>query len=220
MELFIPQKELLIRSWDFFLKLLAAIVIFVIGWLVAKLIKAVVVKVLKALRLDAVAEQLKIADFLSKGGVKYTLSEVIGVVIYWVFMLGVLISALNIVELTGVSDLLDRILLYVPNVIGALIIIIAGIFIATFVATVARTAAVNAGLAQAELLGKVVQAIIFVFAVVIALDELKIGAVLISAMNIVLGTIGLALALAFGLGCKEIAGKFISELVDKFKSMK
>jgi len=220
MELFIPQKELLIRSWDFFLKLLAAIVIFVIGWLVAKLIKAVVVKVLKALRLDAVAEQLKIADFLSKGGVKYTLSEVIGVVIYWVFMLGVLISALNIVELTGVSDLLDRILLYVPNVIGALIIIIAGIFIATFVATVARTAAVNAGLAQAELLGKVVQAIIFVFAVVIALDELKIGAVLISAMNIVLGTIGLALALAFGLGCKEIAGKFISELVDKFKSKK
>jgi len=220
MELFIPQKELLIRSWDFFLKLLAAIVIFVIGWLLAKLIKAVVVKVLKALRLDAIAEQLKIADFLSKGGVKYTLSEVIGVVIYWVFMLGVLISALNIVELTGVSDLLDRILLYVPNVIGALIIIIVGIFIATFVATVARTAAVNAGLAQAELLGKVVQAVIFVFAVVIALDELKIGAVLISAMNIVLATIGLALALAFGLGCKEIAGKFISELADKFKSKK
>jgi len=220
MELFMPQKELLIRSWDFFLKLLAAIAIFVIGWLVAKLIKAVVVKILKALRLDAIAEQLKIADFLSKGGVKYTLSEIIGVVIYWILMLGVLISSLNMLELTGISGLLDRILLYVPSVIGALIILIVGIFIATFVATVVRTAAVNAGLAQAELLGKVVQAIITIFAIIISLDELKIGAVLISAMNIVLATIGLAVALAFGLGCKEIAGKFISELADKFKFKK
>jgi len=220
MELFMPQKELLIRSWDFFLKLLAAIVIFVIGWLVAKLIKAVVVKILKVLRVDTVAEQLKIADFLSKGGVKYTLSEIVGVLIYWVFMLGVLISSLNMLELTGMSNLLDRILLYVPSVIGAMVILIGGIFIATFVSTIVRTAAANAGLVQSEMLGKVVQAVIFIFTVVIALDELKIGTVLISAMNIVLATIGLSVALAFGLGCKDAAGKFISELADKFKSKK
>ncbi len=218
MELFMPQRELLLRSWDFFLKLLAAIVVFVIGWLVAKLLKMVIVKVLKAVKLDAIAEQLKIADFLSKGGVKYTLSEIIGVVIYWILMLGVLISSLNILELTGISDLLDRILLYVPSVIGALIILVVGIFIASFVASVVRTAAVNAGLAQSDILSKLAQAVIIVFTIVIALDELRIGAILVSAMNIVLGTIGLGLALAFGLGCKDIAAKFVSELVDKFKS--
>lgn len=220
MELFIPQKDLLLRSWDFFLKLIAAIVIFVIGWLVAKLIKAVVVKVLKVLKLDSIAEQLKISDFLSKGGIKYTLSEIIGVVIYWIFLLGVLISSLNVLELTGVSGLLDRLLFYVPNVIGAMIILIVGIFVATFVASVARTAAVNAGLSQAEMLGKLIQAVVVIFTIIIVLDELRVGAVLISAMNIILASIGLAVALAFGLGCKEIAAKYVSELIDKFKSKK
>lgn len=220
MDLFMPQKDLLLRSWDFFLKLIAAIVIFVIGWLVAKLIKAAVVKVLKVLKLDSVAEQLKISDFLSKGGIKYTLSEIIGVVIYWIFLLGVLISSLNVLELTGVSGLLDRLLFYVPNVIGAMIILIVGIFVATFIASVARTAAVNAGLSQAEMLGKLIQAVIVIFTIIIVLDELRVGAVLISAMNIILASIGLAVALAFGLGCKEIAAKYVSELIDKFKSKK
>ncbi|MFA4984217.1 MAG: hypothetical protein WC559_02755 [Candidatus Omnitrophota bacterium] len=220
MDLFMPQKDLLLRSWDFFLKLIAAIVIFVIGWLVAKLIKAAVVKVLKVLKLDSIAEQLKISDFLSKGGIKYTLSEIIGVVIYWIFLLGVLISSLNVLELTGVSGLLDRLLFYVPNVIGAMIILIVGIFVATFVASVARTAAVNAGLSQAEMLGKLIQAVVVIFTVIIVLDELRVGAVLISAMNIILASIGLAVALAFGLGCKEIAAKYVSELIDKFKSKK
>ena len=220
MDLFMPQKDLLLRSWDFFLKLIAAIVIFVIGWLVAKLIKAAVVKVLKVLKLDSIAEQLKISDFLSKGGIKYTLSEIIGVVIYWIFLLGVLISSLNVLELTGVSGLLDRLLFYVPNVIGAMIILIVGIFVATFVASVARTAAVNAGLSQAEMLGKLIQAVVVIFTIIIVLDELRVGAVLISAMNIILASIGLAVALAFGLGCKEIAAKYVSELIDKFKSKK
>jgi hypothetical protein len=215
-----PQKDLLLRSWDFFLKLIAAIAVFVIGWLVAKLIKAAVVKVLKALKLDSIAEQLKISDFLSRGGIKYTLSEIIGVVIYWIFLLGVLISSLNVLELTGVSSLLDRLLLYVPNVIGAMIILIVGIFIATFVASIARTAAVNAGLSQADMLGKMIQAVIIIFTLIIVLDELRVGAVLISAMNIILASIGLAVALAFGLGCKEIAAKYVSELIDKFKSKK
>ncbi|MFA5115284.1 MAG: hypothetical protein WC469_04385 [Candidatus Omnitrophota bacterium] len=220
MDLFMPQKDLLLRSWDFFLKLIAAIAVFVIGWLVAKLIKAAVVKVLKALKLDSIAEQLKISDFLSRGGIKYTLSEIIGVVIYWIFLLGVLISSLNVLELTGVSSLLDRLLLYVPNVIGAMIILIVGIFIATFVASIARTAAVNAGLSQADMLGKMIQAVIIIFTLIIVLDELRVGAVLISAMNIILASIGLAVALAFGLGCKEIAAKYVSELIDKFKSKK
>ena len=220
MELFMPQKELLLRSWDFFLKLLVAIIIFVIGWLVAKLIKTLLVKVLKTIRLDSVAEQLKIDDFLAKGGVKYTLSEIIGVVVYWILMLGVLISSLNMMELTGISGLLDRVLLYVPSVIAALIIMVVGVFIATFVASIIRTAAVNAGLSQSDMLGKTAQAVILVFVTIIALDELKIGAVLVSAMNIILAALGLGLALAFGLGCKEIAGKFVAELIDKFKSKK
>ncbi|MDP2940021.1 MAG: hypothetical protein Q8O13_08085 [Candidatus Omnitrophota bacterium] len=217
MELITPVKELLLRSWSFLFNFLTATVIFVVGWLIAKLIKLLVVKALKAIRLDSVAEQAKIADFLSKGGVKYTLSELIGVILYWILLFGVLISALNVLALTGVSGFLDRILAYLPSVIGAIIILILGIFISVFVESIVRTTIANVGLNQANLLAKVAQVAIVVFSILIALDELKIGTVLVSAMSIILASLGLALGLAFGLGSKEIAGRFVSDLIEKLK---
>lgn len=220
MVLFAPVKDLLLRAWNLSLNFLTAVAVFVIGWLVAKLIKAVIVKVLKALRVDSISEQAKIADFLSKGGIKHTVSEIIGIVIYWTIIVGVLMSSLNILALTGVSSLLDRILGYLPNVLGAMIVLILGVLISALVASVVRTATANVGLAQAGVLSKVAQVAIIVFAIIIALDQLKIAQVLINALNIVLTAIGLAFALAFGLGCKEIAKDFVAELIAKLKSKK
>jgi len=217
MLLFAPVKDLLLRSWDLSLRFLTAVVIFVAGWLVATLIKAALVKVLKTLRLDSISEQARIAEFLSKGGIKHTLSEIIGMILYWVIIVGVLISSLNILALTGVSDLLDRILRYLPNVLGAMIVLILGALVSALVASIVRTAAANVGFAQANLLSKVAQVAIIVFAVLIALDALHIASILLSAMNIILGSIGLAVALAFGLGCKDIAADFASNLIEKLK---
>jgi hypothetical protein len=217
MELFAPVQELVRRSWNIFVNFVVAIFVFVLGWLVAKLIKAVVVKVLKTLRLDSISEQTRIAEFLSKGGIKHTLSEIIGMIIYWILILGVLISSLNILTLTGVSGLLDRVLGYLPNVLGAVVILIMGVLISALVASIVRTAVANVGFVQANVLGKVAQVAIIVFTIIIALDALKIAKVLISAMNIVLGAIGLAAALAFGLGCKDIAADFIADIIAKLK---
>lgn len=217
MELLEPVKELLLRSWNFFLNFAAAIVIFVIGWIVAKLIKGLVIKVLKTLRLDSIAEQTKITDFLSKGGISYTLSEIFGIVIYWIILLGVLISSLNILSLTGVSGLLDKIIAYLPNVVGALIILILGTFLSAFVGSIVRATATNIGLSQSGLLSKTAQGVIIAFTIIITLEQLRVGAILASAMNIVLAAIGLGVALAFGLGCKDIAGRFVSDIVDKMK---
>jgi len=217
MLLFAPVKDLLLRSWDLSLRFLTAVVVFVAGWLIAALIKTALVKVLKTLRLDSISEQAKIADFLAKGGMKYTLSEIIGVILYWVIIVGVLISSLNILALTGVSDLLDRILRYLPNVMGAMIVLILGALVSALVASIIRTATANVGFAQANLLSKVAQVAIVIFAVLIALDALHIATILLSAMNIVLGSIGLALALAFGIGCKGMAADFMSGLSDRLK---
>jgi len=218
MDAITPLKELLVRGWSFLVQFLTAVLVFVVGWLVAKLIMVLITKMLKAMRIDSIAEETKIAEFLRKGGIRYTLSELFGVIIYWVIILGVLISALDLMALVGVSNLLDKILLYLPNVIGAIIILILGIFIASFVATIIRAISANVGVNQANMLSKIAQIAIIIFTVIIALDELKIGAAIVSAMNIILGTIGLALGLAFGLGSKDVAGKLISEWVDKLKN--
>jgi Conserved TM helix len=218
MDAITPLKELLVRGWSFLVQFLTAVLVFVIGWIVAKLIMVMITKMLKAIRIDSIAEETKVAEFLRKGGIKYTLSELFGVIIYWVILLGVLISALDLMALGGVANLLDKILAYLPSVIGAIIILILGIFIAAFIAAIVRAATANVGVNQSNMLSKIAQIAIIIFTVVIALDELKIGAVIISAMNIILATVGLALGLAFGLGAKDTAAKLVAEWVDKLKN--
>jgi hypothetical protein len=212
-----PVHEILVSSLTFFGKFLAAIVIFVVGWFVARFIKFLIERILRVLRLDSLAEQFKVADFLAKGGIKLTLSEIIGLIFYWVIMLGVVASALKIVDLTGVSDLLAEILGKVPVVILALIILVGGIFISAFVASIVRTATANMGISNANLLSKITQVAIIVFTILIALEKLETGQILTDTMKIALGMVGLAAALAFGLGCREIAAKFTAEVIEKLK---
>jgi hypothetical protein len=155
---------------------------------------------------------------LAKGGTQYSLAELIGVVFYWVGLLVTFVIAINAVGLTVAADLLNRIVLYVPNVIAAIFILIAGMFVASLLKNIVKAAASNIGLSQANLLSKICEVVIMVFAVAIALQQLNIGARIIElTISIILGAIGLGLALSFGLGCKEIAGKSVAEFLEKLK---
>jgi small-conductance mechanosensitive channel len=91
-------------------------------------------------------------------------------------------------------------------------------FAATIIKNIVLTAANNAGLGQGKLLGKVVEVVIVLFAIFVALEQLNIGIRITElTLAILLGSLGLGLALAFGLGCRDIAGKFVSDFVDKLK---
>jgi uncharacterized membrane protein (DUF4010 family) len=94
-------------------------------------------------------------------------------------------------------------------------------FVATLLSNIVRTAANNAGLSQAKLLGKVVEVVVAVFVIAITLEQLGIGAKVIELfITVILASIGLGVALAFGLGCKEIASRFLSDMIDNLKSKK
>jgi hypothetical protein len=91
-------------------------------------------------------------------------------------------------------------------------------FAATILKSLVVTAANNAGVSQGKILGKITETIVIAFAIFIALEQLKIGIRITQlTISIVLGSLGLGLALAFGLGCKDIAGKFMNDLIDKMK---
>ena len=93
-----------------------------------------------------------------------------------------------------------------------------GIFFSSMVGTIVRTASSNAGISQAKFLGQLTQTVIMIFAVVITLDQLNIASSILNlAINIILASVGLALAIAVGLGSKDIAGKMIQDLVNKVK---
>jgi small-conductance mechanosensitive channel len=126
--------------------------------------------------------------------------------------------AINAVGLTIAAELLNTVVLYIPHVVAAIFILILGMFVATVLRNVVLTAANNAGIGQSKLLAKIVEVIIGVFAVFMALEQLGIGIVITQlTLAVILGSVGLGLALAFGLGCREIAGKFVNDLVDKVK---
>lgn len=217
-----PVKVMLIQAGGFISALCAVILILLVGWIIAKIIRNIVIRILDVLQIDSYAERVGVDKILSKGGIKYGVSELIGVLSYWVVMLIALVIAVSAINLNEqAAGLLNTIVLYIPRVISAIFILIIGMFAASFVSTAIQTAAANAGLEQASLLGRLAQAITIIFTVDITLRQIRIDIRAIeNAVVIILASIGLAFALAFGLGCKEIAGKLTQEFLDKLKIKK
>jgi len=217
-----PVKALLGQIGNFISRLAFIFLILLVGWIIAKVIKDLITRLLKLIKLDELADKANINDVIQKGGVTYTLSELLGIASYWIVMLITLVLAVNALGLSTAADLLNRIVLYIPNVIAAVFILVLGLFAATLLSNLVQTVAANAGIGQAKLLGKVSEVITIVFTVIIALEQLQITGILLieRIILILLASMGLAMALAFGLGCKDIAGKYIHDLIERVKSKK
>ena len=185
-----PTRTILNQIGTFLSSLVGVILILIIGWLIAKVIKGAITKLLKIIKVDTISERIKVDEFLAKGGIKYSLSELIGVICYWLVLLIALVIAVNTVGLVIAADLLNRIVLYIPNVIAGIFILVLGMFVATFLGSVVQTIAINAGIAQSKLLGKIVEIIVIIFAIAITLEQLNIGTTVVGlAINIILASI-------------------------------
>jgi hypothetical protein len=213
-----PARTVLAQISQFMVNALLVIIILLIGWLLSKLIRSVVSKTLQTAKINELSSRIELDKLLGKGGISYTLSELIGVICYWLGLLVTFMVAVNSIGLTIAADLLNKVVLYIPNVIAALFILILGMFVSTLLKNIVQTAASNAGLNQGKLLAQVVETVVIAFAIFVGLEQLQIGIRITElTISIVLGSLGLGLALAFGLGCKDIAGKFVAELTEKLK---
>ena len=123
-----PVAEMLGWIAGFLPTLLGVLIILIVGWIIAGMLKSLVVKVLKLIQLDTASEKAGLGDVLRRGGIRQTLSELIGVLIYWLIMLMVFMTALNALGMTVAASLLDKVILYIPNVIAAVFILALGIF--------------------------------------------------------------------------------------------
>ena len=218
----VPVQNILLQAGSFISALAAVILILLVGWIIAKMVKSMVIRILDIFQIDSTAEKVGVDKILSKGGIKYSISELIGVLCYWLIMLITLIIAIGTVNLNQqAATVLNTIVLYIPKVISAIFILVLGAFFASFVNSAVKTAAANVGIGQANILGKIAQVLIIVFAVAITFEQLQIGSYIISmGISVLLASLGLGLALAFGLGCKDIAGKVTQDMIDKLKSKK
>lgn len=213
-----PARVVLAQISQFMVNALLVIIILIIGWLFSKVVRSIVSKALKLVKIDDISERIELDKLLSKGGITYSLSDLVAGICYWLGLLITFMVAINAVGVTIAADLLKQVILYIPNVISALFILILGMFVSTLLKNIVRTAAGNAGLSQGRLLAQLVETVVIIFAVLVGLEQLQIGIRITElTVSIILGAVGLGLALAFGLGCKDIAGKFVAETVERLK---
>ena len=211
-----PVRQMLTRIMAYLPVLLGALIILIVGWIVAKAIKGIINWLLKVVRFDTLADKAGITEILRKGDLKVSAREVVSGIVYWLIIIMVLVMTVDALGLPKASDVLASLFAYVPNVIAALLVLVVAMFLASFVSGIVRTAAGNANLPKPEILAGISRWAIIIFAVTIALEQLGIAPLLVTAtFNIILGGIVLALALAFGLGGKDAAAKYLEELKQK-----
>lgn len=193
-------------------KVVLSLVLSFVGWLVAKLLRRTTVKALKLIKLDEMAEKSGIEDFLVQGGVRFTTVTLLANLVYWFIMITLLLAVLNSLGLEVAAALLNKIVLYIPNVVVAIIVLIFGTLFARIVQGIAYAYLNNIGISGAQVMSLIAQYAILFFVVSVALEQLSIGGqVLISAFQIAFGALCLALALAFGLGGKEWAAQILEK---------
>jgi hypothetical protein len=200
-------------------ELIGAIIIFVVGWIIARLVKVGVEKILKLVRFNTATEKTGVNKFLKKGEIVKSPSEIVGTLVYWFIMILVIIASLDALGLPIVSDMLNSIFLYIPNVVAAIIVLVLGFLLGNLLSAVVRTAASNAGLKNADGLGKISLYAIVFFSAAIALIQLGIGEeVVVSAFELAFGAAALALALAFGLGGRDVAAEYLKRWLGEKKA--
>jgi hypothetical protein len=211
--MFEPVRAFLIQVGEFAPRLLIALGVLLAGWLVAKAVRFAAAKALRAVNFNVVTERAGVDAFLERGGVSSDTTGILAGLLYWLVVLAALVIAFNGLGLTYITDLLGKVVLFVPKVIVALLIITFGAYFARFVADAVEAYSANVGVQDAGMLGRVARYAILVFVVLIALDHVDVaGDIVRMSFLIVLAGLVLALALAFGLGSRDRA----AELLDRW----
>jgi small-conductance mechanosensitive channel len=191
--------------------LIGALVVVVVGFVVARLLDALLSKLLAKLGLDRLMQGTGLNKMMARVGIKVPASTLIGRIIYWFVLLVFLVSALESLGLERISATLDTLALYVPKVFAAALVLVAGILLAQLLNSVVSGAAEGVGIDYAGALGRLSQGLVIIISVSVAIGQLEIKAELLNyVIAIILLSIGIAVALAIGFGCRGIAAQIIA----------
>lgn len=213
-----PLRKFVTNIAGFLPSLFIGIILIIIGFLLATILRAMASRLSRLLKMDRLSEKVGLSLMLQKSGIKEPFSWLVGNAIYWVVLISFVIMGLDALKIPAVENLLQEFWLYVPNVIVAAIILAAGYLLGNFLGRAALIAAVNAGLLMSGLVGKFVKFTVFVMAATMALEMLGIGKdTVLIAFAIVFGGVVLALAIAFGFGGRDMAKDYIENMFKEKK---
>lgn len=205
---------------NFIPNVIVAIVIFVVGWAIGSLLGQVISQIIKSLKIDNLLRTAKVDEVLRRAGFNLDAGRFVGDLVEWFVILVFLVASLDVLGLTQVTAFLNQVvLLYLPQVIVAVLILLVAVVIASAMQKAVVGAAMAAGVKSANFLGSVTKWAIWIFAVLMALFQLGIAAPFVQTLFTgLIVALSLAFGLSFGLGGQQAAAGFIEKMREEIKS--
>ena len=196
--------------------LLGGILVFIVAWLLAKLIAGGFERLLRIVKFDQLSERVKISSFLGKAGIQMSPSAIIGRFIYWVFVLLIIASAAETLSWRPVSEQITKFIDYVPNLITAILVFIVGAYLVSLVRDFVRTSTGSLGISTGRILSTVIYYVLFIMVILTAMDQAKIDTrVLSTNMVIIIGAIMLSAAVSYGIASRDVLANILAGFFNK-----
>jgi len=196
-----PLQEVLAKFQAFAPSLLAMLVILVFGILLARVLRAILVKFLMAVKFDSWSDRMGFTTLMRKGDLWMKPSVVIGAIVFWILIIVTLMVGLGALNVAAIDNLVEQFFSYLPRVFSAAIILVVGYAVSGFISQAVLIAAANGGYHYAKLLAEAVRVLLMVMILAMVMEQLQIAtSIVLAAFSIVFGGIVIALAIAFGVG--------------------
>lgn len=205
-----PLQEVFLKFKAFLPNLLAMLVILLVGILLAKIFRIIVVKLLIAVKFDSWSDRMGFTTLIRKGDVWTKPSAILGAIVFWLLAIVTLMVGLSALKVAAIDQVVGHFFGYMPRVFSASIILVVGYILAGFVSRAVLITAANSGFHYAKLLAETVRVLLAVMTLAMVMEQLKIAPnIVIAAFSIIFGGIVVALAIAFGVGGIGVAKRMI-----------
>jgi hypothetical protein len=205
--------------FEFIPNLIGFLVILVVGYLIARAVKGLVAKALEGVGMDRALSESDAGQYVEKVSPDSRPSKLIGTVAFWLIFLFVLSAAIGALQIPAVTGFMDQVLTYLPNVIAAVIMFVVAAALAGAVGGLIHKLMGDTG--TGRLLRAAAPALVMVIAVFMILNQLKIAEEIVTiTYAAILGALALGMALAFGLGGRQVAGQMLGDAYDRGRDRK
>ncbi len=211
-----PLQEVYTQFAKFLPNVLAMLIIILIGIIVARIARAVLLRLLKAIKFDNWSDRMGLTSIMRKGDLWAKPGAAVGTFVFWLLIVVAFMAGLNALQIPSIDSLVSQFVVYVPRVLSAVIILIFGYIVAGFIGRAVLIAAVNRGYHFARLLAEALRTLLVVLFVAMALEQLQVApGIVVAAFSIMFGGMVLALAISFGVGGIEAAKRLIEKEMEK-----
>jgi hypothetical protein len=209
-----PLKELFLKFKAFMPNLLAMLVILLVGIIIARVIKWILVKFLTAIKFDSWSDRMGFTKLMRKGDMWAKPSAILGEIVFWLLIIITLMSGLNALQIPAIDQLVGQFFSYIPRLFSAAMIMIVGYVLSGFISRTVLITAANSGFHYAKILAKGVNTLLIVLILAMVMEQLQIApGIVLAAFSIIFGGIVIALAISFGVGGIDAAKRIIEKEV-------